>query len=167
MSKDDKNVFDAIKQWRLMYTVEHSGIDDAVKRYGFEEPEVKELVLKAIQDHHDIIKSHQDSIASLKKCMEEEEKKDPTMEPKSGDVLCYICGKNGHKAKECCGVGCYKCGKVGHIGRIMSRCNGDVNGDMEGFVGHYSAICYYCGKGGYIAVCSKCGETGHMGKECC
>ncbi|GKB07915.1 DNA-binding protein HEXBP, partial [Tanacetum coccineum] len=82
-------------------------------------------------------------------------------------VVCYICGKNGHKAKECCGVGCYKCGKVGHIGRIMSRCNGDVNGDMEGFVGHYSAICYYCGKGGYIAVCSKCGETGHMGKECC
>ncbi|GJQ95964.1 protein root primordium defective 1 [Tanacetum coccineum] len=94
------------------------------------------------------------------------------MEPKSssassqgGDVLCYICGKNGHKAKECCGFGCYKCGKVGHIGRARSRCNGDANGDMEGFVGHYSAICYYCGKGGYIADCSKCGETGHMDSE--
>ncbi|GKE37362.1 DNA-binding protein HEXBP [Tanacetum coccineum] len=173
MSKDDKNVFDAIKQWSLIYTVEHHGIDDAVKKYDVEKPQVNELVLKAIQDHQDIIKSHQDSIASLQKCMEDEQNQNPTMEPKSssassqgGDVLCYICGKNGHKAKECCGFGCYKCGKVGHIGRARSRCNGDANGDMEGFVGHYSAICYYCGKGGYIAVCSKCGETGHMGKEC-
>nr|GFA09118.1 DNA-binding protein HEXBP [Tanacetum cinerariifolium] len=91
------------------------------------------------------------------------------MEPKSGDVLCYICGKNGHKAKECCGVGCYKCGKVGHIGRIMSRCNGDVNGDMEGqglLVTIVLFVITVGREGGYIAVCSKCGETGHMGKEC-
>nr|GEY92942.1 DNA-binding protein HEXBP [Tanacetum cinerariifolium] len=92
---------------------------------------------------------HQDAIASLQKCIQEEEK-----EPKSpgtssssnsegGDVLCYICGKNGHKAKECCGVGCNVCGKVGHDGW---GCNEDRLRD--GRVGTNGAICYHCGKAG-------------------
>ncbi|PWA98993.1 ATP-dependent RNA helicase DED1 [Artemisia annua] len=84
----------------------------------------------------------------------------------SGDVLCYICGKNGHKAKDCCGTGCYKCGKLGHVGGYGPRCEGGWDCEREGLIGTYNAICYYCGKGGYIAVCSRCGETGHVGKEC-
>ncbi|PWA43495.1 hypothetical protein CTI12_AA535050 [Artemisia annua] len=103
--------------------------------------------------------------------MEDEEKKDPTMVSGSsqgggGDVVCYICGKSGHKAKDCCGVGCYECGKLGHIPRGWPPCNGDVNGELQGLVGKGGGICYYCGKAGYIAVCSLCGEMGHMGKEC-
>ncbi|GKB46815.1 DNA-binding protein HEXBP [Tanacetum coccineum] len=65
------------------------------------------------------------------------------MEPKSseGDVLCYICGKNGHKAKDCCGVGCSVCGKLGHDGW---GCNEDRF--KYGRVGTNRAICYYCRK---------------------
>ncbi|GJU82102.1 DNA-binding protein HEXBP [Tanacetum coccineum] len=104
-----KNVFEAIRQWRLIQGVEHDGIDETAKDEDIPKSEVNELVLKAIQDHQDVIKSHQHSIASLQKCIQEEGKKNPKMEPKSsassssqgGDVLCYICGKNDHKAKEC------------------------------------------------------------------
>nr|GEU34313.1 putative retrotransposon protein [Tanacetum cinerariifolium] len=165
ITKDGKNIFEAIKQSGVIYTVERYGIGEAAKTYNVDKPQVNEFVLKAKQDHQDMIKRPQDAIASLQKCIQEEEK-----EPKSsgissnsegGDVLCYICGKNGHKAKECCGIGCNVCGKVRHNGL---GCNEDRFRD--GRVGTNGAICYYCGKAGYIAVCSKCGQTGHVGKEC-
>ncbi|GJW61994.1 gypsy type transposase [Tanacetum coccineum] len=166
-NNDSTNVFEAIKLWRLIKTVESYGIGEAAKKYDVEKPQVNEIVSKAIQDHQDIIKSHQDAIASLQKCMQDEEKKNPKMEPSTsssqgGDVLCYICGKNEHKAKDCCGVGCYECGELGHINRDWRPCNGDVNGELLGRVGGGGRICYYCGKGGYIALCSKCGGTGHL-----
>nr|GEZ00729.1 DNA-binding protein HEXBP [Tanacetum cinerariifolium] len=119
MYKDGKNVFEAIKQSRVIYSVERYRIGEAAKRYDVDKPQVYKFVLKAKQNHQDIIKRHQDAIISLQKCIQEEEKSSGTSSSSNsegGDVLCYICGKNGYKAKECCGVGCNVCGKVGHDG---------------------------------------------------
>ncbi|PWA45527.1 protein RNA-directed DNA methylation 3 [Artemisia annua] len=164
----DKKLFEALEKRETVLTVEHRGISEAAKYHNLPKSDVKEMVLGAIQSHQDIIKTHQHIIATLQKCIQQEEKKvPPTMEPfkssgtssssQGGDVLCYICGKNGHKARSCCGRGCYRCGQVGHI---AWGCN-EVKGIRGG-----GGVCYSCGLRGYIAVCSLCGETGHMGNEC-
>ncbi|PWA38787.1 ABC transporter A family member 7 [Artemisia annua] len=91
MSKDDGNVFEAIKQWGLILKVEHSGIDEAAKMYDVEKPQ---------QAYKNVWKMKRKRIPQQPN----------TSNQGGGDVFCYICGKNGHKAKDCCGVGCYECG---------------------------------------------------------
>nr|GEU68880.1 zinc finger MYM-type protein 1-like [Tanacetum cinerariifolium] len=171
-------------EWEIIRSVLHRGIGETANAYDLHAWEVNEIVSKGIQDHQDIVKSHQHTIAELQKRMEE---KEPINERKSGQAkanassgndhnkcyrcrksghvardcdidYCNVCHKSGHKASNCSNnVGCYKCGKIGHM---SWDCKPVWN---EGRCG---GVCYYCGLRGYKSVCSLCGETGHLGKDC-
>ncbi|GJU82103.1 DNA-binding protein HEXBP [Tanacetum coccineum] len=165
---------------KVIQSVLHRGIGETANLYDLHAWEVNEIVSKGIQDHQDIIKSHQDTIAQLQKRMEG---KEPINECKSGKAkanvssgndhdkcyrcrksghvasdcdidYCYVCNKSGHKSSNCSNnVGCYKCGKIGHM---SWDCKPVWNEGRGG------GVCYYCGMRGYKSVCSLCGETGHL-----
>nr|GEX36661.1 protein LAZ1 homolog 1 [Tanacetum cinerariifolium] len=77
---------------------------ETANAYDLHAWEVNEIVSKGIQDHQDIVKSHQHTIAELQKRMEE---KEPINERKSGQAKANASSGNDHNK-------CYRCRKSGH-----------------------------------------------------
>ena len=99
----------------------------------------------------------------------------------NSSLVCFKCGKPGHKALECSNSSlvCFKCGKPGH--KTLDCSNSSLVCFKCGKPGHKaldcsnsSLVCFKCGKPGHKAlecsnssiVCFKCGKPGHKALDC-
>lgn len=164
---EHKSIFNAIREESIVRTALNKGIGATAYEFNFPKSEVNEIVSRAIQDHQDVMKLRQDSVAELRNLLDGNDDDSCYKCGKVGHIArncsndaedwCCICFNRGHMARDCSGDGCCKCNSVGHLGR-------DCNEDW--MFGRGGRLCYYCGMLGYMAVCSLCGKRGHLGKDC-